>query len=274
MIVIEKQGAVVVAYDPDYTPLSPKRPPKRGDVTEFSRKSRRRLMLLMNRMDWSARATFLTLTFHSCPTISQSNTAFKRFRTWMGRAYPGASAIWRREFQPKRGAIHFHLIVFNLPFIPQRFLQEIWTRHTGEDRSIVHVTLLKNRKHGMAYVSKYVAKLPEEESTTSLELSPYQHTREKTSIGRCWGYVNADALPYAPAERFETPDEDLTAYFWVAASALTGGRCGQNEHVCIMFADDASVMYDWMREHCRLVNDLWPGEGKICYNVNSIRLAA
>jgi hypothetical protein len=222
-------------------------------------------------MDWSARASFLTLTFHYSPTVSQSNVAFKRFRTWITRYFPEASFVWRRETQPQRGAIHFHLMCFNLPYIPQWFLQDTWTTFTGEDLSILHIKVMKNRKHGMAYIAKYVAKMPASVGITSLELSPYLHKPKKPSIGRCWGVINADALPFAPVTRLACYDTDLTRQFWILADVLTRGRCGQDAHLVIMFTDSANHMMHWIQEHCAGVLPLDADEGKICYNRHQLQ---
>jgi len=240
VIVIEKQGAVLVAHNPLHRPRSPKNAPKRGNVTELSRKARRRMLLLLNRCDYNCRVTFLTLTFHSSPTISESNRAFKAFVKVLKRRGENVSAIWRREFQPLRGAVHFHLLVFNLPFWEQSELQTIWTRCTGEDRSIVDIRLVHSRKHALRYVSKYIAKLPEPTPLTSLELSPYQAAEEKPSIGRCWGYINKDGLPLARAEVYILDDPELESEIWLTAAILTGGRCGNDPNMLILFSDYAS----------------------------------
>jgi hypothetical protein len=266
MIVIEKQGGVVAAYDPDYQPLPPGKVSKRGVITEMSRKSRRGLLLLLNRMAYDQRTSFVTLTFHNTPTVSQSNAAFKRFRAWITATYPGAAAVWRREVQPERGAIHFHLLIFNLPFIPQNYFQSIWTRCTQEDLSIVDIRRVRSRKHALRYVSKYIAKLPTERGTTSLELSPYLQPAEKKSVGRAWGWINAEALPFAPTERIAIDDPDVSASFWLLAGALTFGRCGNDAHIAILFYDDPDVMFTLIKRKAKWWTSLDPGEGKICYN--------
>jgi len=269
MIVFERQGGVIVAYDPDFIPPPGKSKVKRGVITEMSRKSRRGLLLLLNRLSYDQRTSFVTLTFHNTPTVSQSNVAFKRFRSWLTATYPGAAAVWRRETQPDRGAIHFHLLIFNLPYIPQNTLQAIWTRCTQEDLSIVDIRRVRSRKHALRYVSKYIAKLPAERGATSLELSPYLQESEKKSVGRAWGWINAEALPYAPCERIKLDNPDISASFWLIAGALTFGHCGNNPHVAILFYDDPSVMFDAIKRRAEWFTTLDPSEGKICYNVRN-----
>ena len=229
-----------MAYNPLHRSPRPKNVPKRGNVTDLSRKARRRMLLLLNRCDYNCRVTFITLTFHSSPTVSESNRAFKAFTKCLRRMGDNVSAIWRRETQPLRGAFHFHLLVFNMPFIPQCDLQTIWTRCTGEDRSIVDVRLVTSRKHALRYVAKYIAKVDAPAPLTSLELSPYQAAEEKPSIGRCWGYINKDGLPLARAEVYILDDPALEAEIWLTASVLTGGRCGNDPNMLILFSDHAS----------------------------------
>lgn len=266
MIVAEQQGAVLCLYDDAHRAPSNLRAAKRGQITEFTRKSRRRMMILLNRMSFDRRVSFLTLTFHASPTIAQSNVAFKRLMRILRRRYPDFYAVWRREFQPQRGAIHFHLLCFALPFIPQAELQDLWTRCTGEDRSIVDIRLVKSRKHAMAYVSKYIAKVQDDKKISSLENSPYRDREHRKSIGRCWGYVNVKAFAFAPTTRVAINDPDLTAYWWWSIRCLTNGRCGNSKHVLICFGDDVHDQMEFAMKHARLYGELPPEDGKVCYD--------
>jgi len=119
---------------------------------------------------------------------------FKRFSMRLRRAYPQVSGVWRLEYQPKRGAIHYHLILFGLPFWPQKEIQDVWTSCTREDRSIVDIRLIHGSRSVMAYVSKYVAKT-EPMEPTSLDDVSYQHEQGESSAGRFWGYINKELLP-------------------------------------------------------------------------------
>lgn len=274
VIIVEKQGGVIACYDPDYTHPHAPQTPQRGIITEMSRKSRRGLLVLLNRLEYTGDTSFLTLTFHGVPTLSQSNAAFKRFRAWFMKRLPNASAVWRREKQPGRGSFHFHLLVFNVPYIPQAELQDIWTRCTQEDRSIVHVRRVHNRKHALAYVSKYIAKVPPAEKVTSLELSPYLQQPEKPSVGRAWGWINADALPFAEAERIVIDDDNVGASIWLAVSVLSWARCGNDPHLLIFFTDDGDFWMKRIQELAVWSRNLSPLDGKICYNEQTVHLAA
>lgn len=110
------------------------------------------------------------------------------------RRFLSASAVWRLEYQPRRGAIHFHVLAFNLPFWKQAEVQKQWEACTGEERSIVDIRLIHGARSIMAYISKYIAKV-DDRPTTSLDDGAYQHEGEKPSTGRFWGYINKELLP-------------------------------------------------------------------------------
>ena len=222
-------------------------------------------MIELNQMKYVENVKFLTLTFHGKPTLSEANKAFGRFRAWLTYAFPDCSAIWRRECQPRRGSYHYHLLAFNLPYVPQKHLQAMWTRCTREDLSIVDIRRVKNRKHAMKYVSKYVAKLPESVGVTSLELSPYLENAPKRSIGRTWGWINGAALPYDEAYVFYLPDEDDACIVWVAAQEATQHRCGHNPHIVIMFGDDVQRIVAFLLRERENAVIMPPDTGKVCY---------
>jgi hypothetical protein len=98
------------------------------------------------------------------------------------------------EFQ-ERGAIHFHLLLFNFPFVPQKELQKVWEACTREARSILDIRLVHGAKMIMAYISKYIAKRDERSEITSLDDGSYQHEGRDKLSGRFWGYINKELLP-------------------------------------------------------------------------------
>jgi len=244
IIYAQRQADVLEAY---HIPQGGKQAPiggMRGVVSEFSRASRRRLMIRMNRMDVSrVRVTFVTLTFASIPTRDDARSAFKRFLMRIRRKYPNTSAVWRLEHQ-QRGSAHFHILFFRLPYIPQNDLQKVWTECTREKLSIVDIRLVKNKKHAMAYVSKYIAKRTDGESATSLEKAAYQHDGE---TGRFWGILNAEKLPYGKirAEWLDV-DDDAIRYFWWTTRKMSFGRSGNRIEMTMLFADDALKMLDYL----------------------------
>jgi len=168
---------------------------RRGIIRVFTPAARRRLLRFLARLKTrKIRATFLTLTFTEMVSNERAKKVFKSFTMRLRRKFPIASSVWRMEYQPKRGAIHFHLICFNLPFWKQAEVQKTWEACTKESRSIVDIRLIHGARSIMAYVSKYVAKVDDRE-TTSLDDGAYQHAARDDMSGRFWGYINKKLLP-------------------------------------------------------------------------------
>src|SRR5262245_33731547 len=143
MYIINQQGSVFQVRNPANKPPINDKPPKRGKVEGFSAASRRRLIDFLNRMDDSyTRATFVTLTFSQDVSAQDAYAALKRFFAYVRYHYPEASGVWRKE-PTKKDRIHFHIIFFNLPYWPQRELQRVWERCTGEAQSIPHIKRIR-----------------------------------------------------------------------------------------------------------------------------------
>lgn len=168
----------------------------RGNVTHFSPSSRRRLMKRLARVK-ASKAIFITLTYpgeHPGPRTAQRHLKayLQRFR----HHFPKASAVWRLEYQ-KRGAPHFHILFYNLPFIPRRYWQGWWARivdaYIDEHEPRVDIQVIRSRRGVMFYVSKYIAKSDEDDEGVVcyfIHLA-YPHT------GRFWGFHNRAWVPWA-----------------------------------------------------------------------------
>lgn len=170
---------------------------KRGRVSGFSARSRARLTQLVTKVpnDTLSRALFLTLTYPA--DWPDDPTEWKRHLHNFGRElkdeYKGISAIWKLEPQ-KRGAPHFHLLVFNCPFLPIVDISERWHRIIGSDdynhlAAGVDIDKVSNARNAVAYVSKYIAKVPDATDHTTGEIVSWEYP------GRWWGVINRDALP-------------------------------------------------------------------------------
>lgn len=140
------------------------------------------------------RATFITLTFRGYPSHAEAKRCLHAFLARLHRFAKEASAVWRIEYQT-RGAIHFHLLAFDLPFWPQKELQIAWEEITGEICSRVDIRLVRSRRGVASYVSKYIAKVNKPHRKTSLVYPPYLHGTRKWKKGRFWGVHNKKALP-------------------------------------------------------------------------------
>jgi hypothetical protein len=170
----------------------------RGEVVGFSAASRRRLLYLVasiNRSDVGV-PLFVTLTYpgEEWERFGGRKEDVKRhldtLHHWLSYHYPSAVVIWRQEFQ-KRGAPHFHLLVFGVEFIDCYLVAFEWYRvvGSGQESHLAAGTQVKGCKsweQATAYVAKYMAKL----ETFAGSDVPI-HSRP----GRIWGVWNREALP-------------------------------------------------------------------------------
>lgn len=241
---LEAQGRVLKISRSQDNTNSPPPPGNRGNVTTFSRKSRKRLIDLFNRIDFERRkVSFLTLTLHHRHTYEEAATFLRRFLERLRRKHPTAAAVWKRELQ-QRGVIHYHLIIFGMPYYPQDALQRVWTDCTGEDLSIVDIRAVDNHSHLMQYVSKYVAKVQEACSTASLENQPYLHAGENQSTGRWWGVHNRSEIPFARRQELSIWSLETLKYLRWAMSRLSAGYANGNQHGATFYTDDCYSMIE------------------------------
>jgi len=114
------------------------------------------------------------------------------------------SMFWRMEIKPRQSgervgelAPHFHLFFFGAPNIAYDTVIKWWQEITG-DETIVFLNMkrLDNRRKGMNYVSKYVAKPSAADRALSaspnLDINLYL-----AAMGRFWGLEGGSDIPYA-----------------------------------------------------------------------------
>lgn len=103
---------------------------------------------------------FMTLTFaENLQDISKANYLWKTFRQRLEYDLNlKLKYIAVTEFQ-ERGAIHFHIILFNLPDLGVSYIEEKWREGRADIKTVYNVDNLG------AYVSKYLTKdlLPEDD---------------------------------------------------------------------------------------------------------------
>jgi hypothetical protein len=180
---------------------SPSRHRSRGireRVRGFSRPSRTNLLRRLasiNRGTFRAfrgRIIFVTLTYpHEYPEDPElCKRHLKAFRKRLQREYGSFAAFWRLGIQ-KRGAWHFHLLLFVGPTFGsigelRRFISSSWYEVTGKVseghlRAGTRVEAVKRWREATSYVERYMAK-PEE-------------FPEGLHTGRIWGIWNEGLLP-------------------------------------------------------------------------------
>lgn len=98
---------------------------------------------------------FVTLTFaENITELSQANYEFKKFIKRLNYAMFGSKIANLRysvvpEFQ-KRGAVHYHVIFYNLPYLKANYLAEIW------GHGFIKVNKIDNVTNVGSYVCKYM----------------------------------------------------------------------------------------------------------------------
>jgi hypothetical protein len=141
-------------------------PVKRGEVKGFSAAARKRMLELLNQLTFE-RITFVTLTYPKewNPDGHEYKKHLRRFRARMERKYPKIRVLWRLEFQ-KRGAPHFHLLLFDAPFLCRFCLSYDWYKSvsSGDRKHLKYGTNVRGvasrGENGkiISYVAKYAAK--------------------------------------------------------------------------------------------------------------------
>jgi len=225
------QGALVVAYR--HLPRSV--PPqggkgKRGKVTEFSDRSRKRLARLLHRLS-PACGVFITLT------VADASVGPRRAkrRLWLVtrwlRKLGFDAIVWKQEFQA-RGAVHFHLLAFawrrRPPWVEKDVLANKW------GLGFVDVSFFDGGRV-LAYVAKYVRKpaaLPPEGASPTAVLPAGAVDLTDTAIseqgggqvdpGRFWGVVGREALVWAKVALLDGLPEYLKPIFQRLVEGVRG----------------------------------------------------
>jgi hypothetical protein len=195
--------------------LSPRKHRGRGTrdkVRGFTRASRRNLLLRLASINrrafrtFKGRMIFVSLTYpHEYPEDPEvCKNHLKALRKRLQREYGIVAAFWRIGIQ-KRGAWHFHLLLFVGPSIGtigelRRFISSSWYEVTGKVseghlRTGTRVEAVKKWREATSYVECYMAK-PEE-------------LPEGLQTGRIWGIWNEELLPV----RWETVEVSLRDAF-------------------------------------------------------------
>jgi hypothetical protein len=217
-----------------------------------------------------AAALFLTLTYpadYPNPRIAKRHldTYMKRLR----RKFPKLAGVWRLEFQ-RRGAPHFHVLLFGVDYIPMDQVQAAWGEIIGCPHVFTRIESISgSRRKVMAYVSKYVAKVggtpqpgseggggsPPDGFNTGTYLTADGWVNPKTgeiecSVGRWWGVVNAADLPFA--EAFDVVLDTLTVYYQLRRGArhLWSGVGCRKYQGFTLFVDDAARWVDYFFAIC------------------------
>lgn len=172
----------------------------RGTIKTYSRASRRRLLRTMGKIDTSQIPVFLTLTYPAeFPEDSSSWKAhLNAFDRRLRRRFAHAAFAWKLEPQ-KRGAPHFHLLVWNVPYLWLReWAGRAWYEvvKSGDDKHLragVRVEQIRSWRGVKSYAAKYLGKvqaLPE----------------GWEAPGRIWGFRHSEDIPWAAVVKLHVTD--------------------------------------------------------------------
>lgn len=156
----------------------------RGNIAGFSRASRKRMLEFMARVRDKASMLFLTMTYPDDypPDDPEAwHADFEAFRHRFERAYPTYRALWRMELVERKSgenmgfiAPHYHMIIYTEGVYDETITaiicDDFWAwcsnnwfeiaNYDAEEHLFhgVHCTMVRSRKHALAYVSKYIGK--------------------------------------------------------------------------------------------------------------------
>jgi hypothetical protein len=163
-------------------------------VATFSLASRKRLLQLVASLDQDTTPPlFLTLTYpqHWPSDPASWHDDLEAFFKRLCRKYPmcNIAVLWRKEPQA-RGAPHYHLLVFGVPYIAYQWVGEVWAAITGGNAATCsRVERVRSWRGAMSYASKYLGKKlgGGEFKTDAGEVLD--------SVGRHWGVMGTKHLP-------------------------------------------------------------------------------
>lgn len=171
----------------------------RGNISGFSRASRKRMIEFMARIRDTGDMYFVTMTYDDWSWLKKSDDHhddLEAFRKRFERAFPNWKAIWRVEVKERLSGMltgskvpHFHLLVFTgrhddeqtkiahaeglRVWGVQNWSEIIEPEAVAFESYGFHVTQVRNRKHAYSYVGKYIGKKDD----------------DTISCGRRWGRI-------------------------------------------------------------------------------------
>lgn len=189
-VIVYPQGSLLKVSKGRKNPYAgQKRDWTRDIIRGFTVASRRRLMRSLAKVNKSERPQFVTLTYPSewPENPEEWKEQLRKFLQRMKYRFPKFAAFWKMEFQ-KRGAPHFHMLVWGLPKAGMKeFIAWHWFRvvGSGDEKHLkagTQIQRIRSWKGVMAYASKYLGK-----SQENIDLP----------VGRFWGIFNRAGVPWS-----------------------------------------------------------------------------
>lgn len=174
---------------------------KREDHISRARKKIRRLIEANVRKN----PIFITYTFaKNIKTLEEANPLLSKHLKELQRRYGKLKYLCVPEFQ-KRGAVHYHIIYFNLPYIENIKIKfaKIWPH------GFIQIKAIRKIKSIAAYVSKYLQKSIEDKRTAKRKsyfcskglIQPVE-IRDEENIDN---YLEKNILDFEAVETFARP---------------------------------------------------------------------
>jgi hypothetical protein len=186
-----------------YTPLQAHG--QRGDVSDFSRGSKSRMMRFLNSLIFD-KFSFVTLTYRYLQDDIKS--AYRDLRAWhKGMVYDcePCAVVWKQELQ-KRGAIHYHLFLLDAPKgWAYAEIRDHWLQTTGQRGDTAA------RKYGVQ-VKTFDTMENSQAGIICAYMAKYATKDGKTAHGRAWGCLGRKYARQAEA-RTEISELQACAVF-------------------------------------------------------------
>lgn len=193
----------------------------RGKIEKWSKSSRARLKRLLGTLkrEELKRARVVTLTYPKEFPAPNDHEVYKyhlkKFLTYLLRKWDVCSGIWKLEFQPNRGAAHYHLMLYGLDHVSleelRKWIRETWylIAHKGDKNLGVagtQVDGIKSVGGAVSYLVKY--------------LSKDDQTMPGNFSGRYWGKINKYCLPVVESKCIVIADQEAQQYKRIARKKM------------------------------------------------------
>ena len=181
---------LTVERDPNYEPYQDERQSKRGKVSGFTHKSRKRFLVFVASLSRHVMPLFVTLTYPESWPGEWQHWKEHLNRWWnhcVERKWKCAASVWKLEPQ-ERGAPHFHLMIWGIPFMPHEWLAQSWYEIVGSNdprhlKAGTSVERVRSYKGVMSYCGKkYLGK-------------EVRMPKGWENVGRFWGVMGRKHLP-------------------------------------------------------------------------------
>lgn len=249
---------------------------KRKKISKFSNQQRKAMFTLFHRLN-VRHFIFITLTYgQKYPPPELAKLHLKLFIMKLKYKHEKTAGVWRAELQ-ERGAIHFHLLLTRLPFIPKEQICKMWEKIIGKEyrnnkkpfggsrhKTFTRIELCRNKKKVFGYLAKYVAKKTDAESVGS----GFNSIANQQICGKHWGILGREFLPFARLQTVEFAGVSKAFYQFRRSCKTYYPFLNVQRKDCglTLFCGDA---YQWIKYWHRLCREISSHQKVNCFGVIS-----